>query len=855
MTSTAKRFCHEFRFVSFEPLPARYRLPERDLQKTLSPRASIFQMHVDTGHTRFYSRKGYHRIKDESDGVMATLSLKEWLKRAEGDRRFRENATSITHIPASEGSFAPYPSWVHPRLKAVMESRGLKRLYSHQARAVELVRQGRDVVLVTPTASGKTLCYNLPVLQRILEEPETRALYLFPTKALANDQMHEVHGLIGELKADIKTFTYDGDTPDDARQAIRKQGHVVVTNPDMLHTGILPHHTKWQKLFANLRYVVVDELHVYRGVFGSHLTNVFRRLKRVCRFYGTDPVFICCSATVANPGEHAENLLEKEVTLIDESGAPRAAKTFILYNPPIVNRELGIRQSALTPARKIAGDLIGNHIQTIVFTTSRLNVEVLTKYLKDGFKEKIPGRDHFVTGYRGGYLPNLRRDIEKGLRERSVMGVVSTNALELGIDIGDLEACLMAGYPGSIASTWQQAGRAGRRAGHSLAILIARSNPMDQFIVENPEYFFARSPEHCRVNPDNLLILLHHIKSAAFELPFEEGERFGKENLMELLAYLEDKGVLHRVDQRWHWAAESYPADEVSLRTINPENVVVVDTTDTGSHKVIAEVDWDSAFTTVHDDAIYMVESQQYHVDKLDLDRKKAYVRRVDVDYYTDAMTYTNVRVIEDFEKKTGGSVIVEHGEVQVARKVVGYKKIKFYTSENVGYGDVDLPQKDMHTTSYWFTIPWDLLSFLGLRREEVIDGLAGLAYCLHHIAAMLVMADIRDLDRCIGDKSGEWFVRYGPDRRVITATPEAPMNVMENAFDPTVFIFDAYPGGIGFSDLLFARHEELLAAARSIIGSCPCEHGCPMCVGPALEVGPSAKSAALQILGLMDRP
>ncbi len=786
---------------------------------------------------------------------MATLSLEEWLERAESDRRFRENATSITHIPASEGSFAPYPSWVHPRLKTVLEKRGLKRLYSHQAQAVELVRQGRDVVLVTPTASGKTLCYNLPVLQRILEEPETRALYLFPTKALANDQMHEVHGLIGELKADIKTFTYDGDTPDDARQAIRRQGHVVVTNPDMLHTGILPHHTKWQKLFANLTYVVVDELHVYRGVFGSHLTNVFRRLKRVCRFYGTDPVFICCSATVANPGEHAENLLEKEVALIDESGAPRAAKTFILYNPPIVNRELGIRQSALTPARKIAGDLIGNHIQTIVFTTSRLNVEVLTKYLKDGFRGKIPGRDHFVTGYRGGYLPNLRRDIEKGLRERTVMGVVSTNALELGIDIGDLQACLMAGYPGSIASTWQQAGRAGRRTGHSLAILIARSNPMDQFIVENPEYFFARSPEHCRVNPDNLLILLHHIKSAAFELPFEEGERFGKENLMELLTYLEDKGVLHRVQARWHWAAESYPADEVSLRTINPENIVVVDTTDAGNHRVIAEVDWDSAFTTVHDDAIYMVESQQYHVDKLDLDRKKAYVRRVDVDYYTDAMTYTNVRVIEDFDKKSDRSVIVEHGEVQVARKVVGYKKIKFYTSENVGYGDVSLPQKDMHTTSYWFTIPWDLLDFLDLRREEIIDGLAGLAYCLHHIAAMLVMADIRDLDRCIGDKSGEWFVRYGADRRVITATPEAPVDVMENAFDPTVFIFDAYPGGIGFSDLLFARHEELLAAARSVIGSCPCEHGCPMCVGPTLEVGPSAKSAALQILALMDRP
>ena len=785
---------------------------------------------------------------------MALLTLSEWLARAENDRRFRENTTSITHIPASQGSFAQYPTWVDPRIQKVLIGRGITQLYSHQARAIELVHQGRDVVLVTPTASGKTLCYNIPVLQKIIEEPETRAIYLFPTKALANDQMTEVHRLIGELKADIKTFTYDGDTPDDARQAIRKQGHVVVTNPDMLHAGILPHHTKWQKLFSNLKYVVVDELHVYRGVFGSHVTNVFRRLIRVCRFYGQEPIFICCSATVANPKEHAEDLIEKEFVLIDESGAPRSAKTFILYNPPIVNRELGIRQSSLTPARNMMSDLIGNKIQTIAFTTSRLSVEVLTKYLKDTYGGKIPNDDHYVTGYRGGYLPNLRRQIEKGLRERTVMGVVSTNALELGIDIGDLEACLMVGYPGSIASTWQQAGRAGRRAGRSLAILIAKSNPMDQFIVENPDYFFGRSPEACRVNPDNLLILLHHIKSAAFELPFEEGERFGKEDLMELLTYLEEKGVLHRVDKRWHWAAESYPADEVSLRTINPENVVVVDTTDAGNHRVIAEVDWDSAFTAVHDDAIYMVESQQYHVDKLDLERKKAYVRKVDVDYYTDAMTYTGVRVIDDFDKKMKGKIIVEHGEVHVSRKVVGYKKIKFYTSENVGYGDIHLPEKEMHTTSYWFTIPWDRLNSLQLIRSEIIDGLAGLAYCLHHISAMLVMADIRDVDWCIGDKSGEWYVRHGSNHRVITTTPGQPVAVMEDAYDPTVFVFDAYPGGIGFSENLFDRHDELMRAVRSVIASCQCENGCPMCVGPLLEVGPTAKKAALSILDLMDR-
>jgi DEAD/DEAH box helicase domain-containing protein len=459
----------------------------------------------------------------------------------EMNRHFMENVRKLRRLPASEGRFSNFPDWIHPKFRLVLEKRGIKQLFSHQAEAIQLVRNGRPVVLVTPTASGKTLCYNLPVLQQILEAPETRALYLFPTKALAQDQMHEVHGLIDELRTDIKTFTYDGDTPDDARQAIRKQGHIVVTNPDMLHAGILPHHTKWQKLFTNLKYVVIDELHVYRGVFGSHVTNVIRRLVRVCRFYGQDPVFICCSATVANPREHAERLLERPVELISKSGAPSAAKTFILFNPPIVNRELGIRQSALTPARKLAADLIDNDIQTIVFTTSRLNVEVLTKYLKDQFIKGKPVDTKFVTGYRGGYLPNLRRQIEAGLRNHDVMGVVSTNALELGIDIGDLEACIMVGYPGSIASTWQQAGRAGRRMGQSFAILIARSSPMDQFIVEHPDYFFSRSPEHCRVNPDNLLILLHHLKSAAFELPFEKGNVLGKKILRNSLIIFKKK--------------------------------------------------------------------------------------------------------------------------------------------------------------------------------------------------------------------------------------------------------------------------------------------------------------------------
>jgi DEAD/DEAH box helicase domain-containing protein len=788
--------------------------------------------------------------------IMARLTLEEWIARIKKNKSFNANAAAVVEIPPQSGDFEEYPSWVNKRLRDVLARRGMERLYRHQAQAVRFVRNGQDVVLVTPTASGKTLCYNLPVLERILDEPQTRALYIFPTKALAQDQMHEVHELITELRADIKTFTYDGDTPDDARQAIRRQGHIVVTNPDMLHAGILPHHTKWQKLFANLRYVVIDELHVYRGIFGSHFANVIRRLVRICRFYGANPVFVCCSATVANPREHAEKILGRPVALLDKSGAPAAAKTFILYNPPIVNRELGIRQSAMTPARKIAADLIDNHIQTIVFTTSRLNVEVLTKYLKDKFTKSKPIDDHFVTGYRGGYLPNLRREIESGLRSREVMGVISTNALELGIDIGNLEACIMAGYPGSIASTWQQAGRAGRRSGHSLAILIGRSNPLDQFIMENPDYFFERSPEHCRINPDNLLILLHHIKSAAFELPFEKGEIFGSENLEDFLLYLEEKGVLHHVLGRWHWTAESYPADEVSLRAINPENVVVVDTTDKANHKVIAEVDWDSAFTAVHDEAIYLLASEQYHVDKLDLERKKAYVRRVDTDYYTDAMTYTNVRVIDSFESLGTDGAIVEHGEVQVARKVVGFKKIKFYTGENLGYGDVNLPQKDMHTTAYWFTIPRDRLARLDCTPAELIDGLSALAYTLQHLAAMFLMADTHDIDRALGDKSGQWFVSHDRGGRVITsfadARQQAATGIRIDEFDPTIFIFDSYPGGIGFSQLLYNEHPNLLAAADGLIAKCPCAWGCPSCVGPTLEMGKTAKETVPKIIKLV---
>lgn len=780
---------------------------------------------------------------------MEKTSVNQVISQILKDPNLSGNITHIQKIPATSGRFADYPAWVHPSITKALQDQGVNRLYSHQAQAIEAAHEKKHVVVVTPTASGKTLCYNIPVLNAIINEPETRALYMFPTKALSQDQMKGVHELIEALGLSAGTFTYDGDTPSSARVAIRKQGHVVVTNPDMLHAGILPHHTKWQKLFSNLKFVVIDELHTYRGVFGSHLTNVIRRLKRVCRFYGADPTFICCSATIANPQQLAENLIEQKVELVDSGGAPTAEKSLIFYNPPVINQQLGIRAGALSAARRLAERFIGSGVQTLVFATSRLNVEVLTKYLKDRFDRRGAGLFETVAGYRGGYLPRLRRSIEKGLREGSLLGVVSTTALELGIDIGSLDVCIMAGYPGTIASTWQQAGRAGRRSGSSVAILIARSSPLDQFIVTHPEYFLGQSPEHGLVNPDNLLVLVSHIKAAAFELPFEDGESFGKEDLSEILKYLEEKEVLHHAGGKWHWSADAYPADEVSLRNISTENFVVVDRTNHSN--IIAEVDFRSAPTTIHQHAIYMVESQQYHVDELDWERRRALVHAVDVDYYTDAMTYTNVKVLDEFETNRPPAAIVEHGEVQVTWKVIGFKKIKFYTSENVGYGDVTIPDQQMHTSSYWFTVPQNLLDELGHSRADLVDGLLGLSHVLHHIAAFALMCDPHDIHTCIGDKSSRWFVRHVRGERTIFSTDsgcEVPADRVD-AFDPTVFIFDAYPGGIGFSEPLYNMHSDLLARAKSLIESCSCEAGCPSCVGPAGEMGLRSKEVALAIL------
>jgi DEAD/DEAH box helicase domain-containing protein len=800
-----------------------------------------------------------------------------------------EILTAVRHFPARAAEWADFPAWVHRDLAAAYAAKGIRQLYSHQAAAAEAVCAGKNVVIVTPTASGKTLCYNLPVLNAVLENPDSRALYLFPTKALAQDQLAELYDLNQRLENRFGVFTYDGDTPSDARKAIREKSHVVLTNPDMLHTGILPHHTRWTRLFENLRYIVIDELHTYRGVFGSHLCNVLRRLRRVAKFYGRDPQFICCSATIANPGDLASRLLETDVEVLNANGAPAAEKTFVFYNPPVVNRALGIRRSYINEASRVSQEFLRHDLQTIVFANSRLHTEILLTYLQQA-NPRLPGKPETIRGYRGGYLPGERREIESGLRDGRIRGVVSTSALELGIDVGSLDAVVMAGYPGTIAATWQRAGRAGRRSGSSCAVLVASSAPLDQFIVRHPDYFFGNTPEHAFIQPDNLEILINHLKCAAFELPIAPEERFGDVDVADLCARLADAGFLHRAAERYHWTHEAYPADTISLRSVTSDNFVIIDIT--GEPNVIGEVDFPSALVFVHEKAIYLHGGQQYHVEHLDFKQRKAYVKRVDADYYTDAIRYTQVRVLEvAATSSTNGSVILNeaildsgfigkdlrsnpgtlaskhshsHGDVLVRSQVVGFKKIKFFTNENVGAGKLELPENEMHTTAYWITLERPLLESLPFSVSERQSGMFGLLHALESVASLLLMCDRRDLAGAIGERPPDAdSATLGP-RYILP--PSADASDVENDFTPTrledalsanakeffepnLYLYDAYPGGIGFSEPLFRAHDLLVEKTRELIACCGCEAGCPSCVGPAGDLAPRAKEAALAIL------
>ena len=778
---------------------------------------------------------------------------------------YSNNITYWKLLDNKEAEYCDFPQAMSPKLIDILKQRGIDRLYSHQASAIENVLKHENTVVVTPTASGKTLCYNLPVVNSLIENENNRALYLFPTKALSQDQFGELYDITSALNLNFKVYTFDGDTPAAARKAIRSAGHIVITNPDMLHSGILPHHTLWIKLFENLKYIVIDEIHHYRGVFGSHFANVLRRLKRICEFYGANPTFICCSATIANPVELTETLIGEKVALVDNNGAPHGRKHFIFYNPPVINQELGIRKSVVKEANHLATRFITKGVQTIIFARSRLRVEILASYLKRVMK-RFRMDPNLVRAYRGGFLPHERREIEQGVKSGRILGVVSTNALELGIDIGQLNVSILAGYPGSISSTWQQGGRAGRKHDEAVIILIASSSPIDQFIINHPDYFFGASPEVGIINPDNIAILVSHIKAAAFELPFLDNEKFGDVDIEPILEHLDKENILRHTGGRWFWSSQVYPAEEISLRSPTIENFVIVNTTN-NTNTIIGEINYDDAPYFIHEDAIYLHQSETYFVDKLDWNRRTAYVRQMKVDYYTDAQAKTDIKVLTvdwhlDYERDVdlepeesknyaeeqylqpiekcdprldrghprldrGDQPFLESknfGTISVTTIVAKYKKIKFETHENVGWGDIHIPEQEMQTESLWFTFASDLKERLEFLGGDLGSGLNALANLLANVIPVYAMCDPKDI-------------------RTI------PM--VRSPFDdkPVIYIYDKYPGGIGISKKLFDLEKKVFVSAKEMLDGCRCSEGCPSCVGPSIEMGERAKSSAKLIL------
>jgi DEAD/DEAH box helicase domain-containing protein len=793
----------------------------------------------------------------------------------DGWRSDRGSQIVLDHVvPGRDGRFAGLPERLHPGVAAALGRRGIRELYAHQAEAFETTRlrapgeaPPSHLVVATPTASGKSLCYNLAVLDALAREPDTRALYLFPTKALARDQEAALRELMRESGIAHGAITYDGDTPGDARRAARERSGILLTNPDMLHAGILPHHASWARFFANLRYVVIDELHSYRGVFGSHLANVIRRLKRIARFHAQRiPTFVFASATIGNPREHAERMVGDPVHLLRESGAPTGDKHVLVVNPPVVNAELGVRASYTKTAVSFATDLIRAEVPTLVFGQSRNQVEVMLKYLRDRTAaDKID--PEVIQGYRSGYLPETRRRIEQGLRAGTVRCVVATNALELGIDIGSLSAVVCAGYPGTIAALWQRFGRAGRRKEPSLALLVASSLPLDQYVATHADLVTGAPVEHARIDPDNVEILVQHLKCAAFELPFERGEAFGDvppQATEDGLEYLAQHGVLHPAPGAegktvYHWSTDAYPASHVSLRSVSWDNFVIIDL---DSNKTIAEMDWRATHTMLHVQAIYQHEGEQYQVERLDFENHKAYVRKVEPDYYTTAMTYTRISVTQEDDGafarpgETGDGVAVGLGEVSVIEKVVGYKKIKFHTHENVGYGDVRLPEMQMHTSAVWLTFAEGTVRSLAesaagassgatfgtVPRAVVVDAVRGIAHAMHTVAAVGLMCDPRDLGHVLGERTGEG---------------EHPQKGDADGagFDPTIFLYDHVPGGVGLAPRLFQDREALLRRTRALIDDCPCDGGCPACIGAGTPPPPTGSGAPLADPDLIRRP
>lgn len=727
---------------------------------------------------------------------------------------FRDQIVHIEHIPARPAVYADPPGGLHPAVARTLLWQGIDRLYSHQAEAIGHIRAGRNVVIVTGTASGKTLCYNIPVVEAIIADSRTTALYLYPTKALAQDQLRGLGPFEQTGGVQFLCGTYDGDTPGDLRRKLRDGANVLLTNPDMLNQGILPNHARWSRFFTHLKYIVIDEVHSYRGVFGSHLANVIRRLTRICRHYGSQPVFICCSATIGNPREHAERITGQPMQLVNRDGSPRGPRRFVLWNPPPLTvaargaadhwRVGGDRRSSIAEATQLLTALVAEDVQTIAFVRTRLAAELIFKRARDLLRPISRRLAESVHAYRSGYLPEERREIERKLVQREILGIASTNALELGIDIGSLDACIMVGYPGTVASTWQQAGRAGRGLEESLTFLIAQNTPIDQYLMAHPDYLFAQSPEQAVVDPDNPHIVIGHIKCAAHELPLADDEvsHFG-DYAPVLLELLEEEGAVKHLNGYWYWSSSEYPAAHLNLRSIGGAVYTIQDESD--GERVIGTMDETSAFSQLHEHAVYLHGADTYFVEELDVEQKIAHVRRLDLDYYTQSVPASQIRVDATERESLWRGATLGLGEVTVTTVIPMFKKIRFEHRDSLGFEQLELPPQNLETVAMWLAPPEEIVREMMSRQMIVGEALIGVANALVDVAPLYVMCDVQDIGatvdaRCLGRDA--------------------------------LFVYDRYPGGIGYADRILGAIEDILRTARTVIEECACADGCPSCVG-----------------------
>lgn len=761
--------------------------------------------------------------------------------------------TEVHRIDAKPAVYGEFGDLLAPGVERALRARSIERPYKHQEEAWRYLRDGEDLVVVTPTASGKTLCYYAPLISMLEHDADGSALLLYPTKALAQDQCAELNELLELAGQELQSYVYDGDTPNDIRRRVRTYGRLILSNPDMLHQAILPHHEKWRRLFSTLRYIIIDETHMYRGVFGSHVANVLRRLLRICEHYGQRPQIVCTSATIANPVELVQRLTGRTPQAITESGAPSGEKRFVFYNPPMRNYELKLRQSPSSAANRMLRTVLPKGASAITFCRSRRGVETLTRRLREGLEDRgNKALAQRVEGYRGGYLPNERRRIERALRSGQTQAVITTNALELGVDIGALDVCILAGYPGTIASTWQQAGRAGRRQQTALIVLVAGDSPIDQYIVRHPDFFLGASPEHALIDPNNLRIYAEHLKCAIFELPLRFDEGLGDldvEDVQDIAQWLAEEARLFTAkDGAWHWSSENYPAATVSLRDIPDENFIIIN--DGGDRPdVVGEIDFVSAHETVYEKAIYIHGGKLFEVHRLDYEERKAYIRPVNPDYYTTAIAQSRVFVLDDFETEKIQAVESGWGEVRVAVRYIGYKKIRFKTAENIGYGEILLPDLEKHTTAFWLTFPNAFIRSLSMSGAALEGALIGASAVLHTVAVVHAMCDAGDLEAVIGTSDGNAWIKQADTALLETLGAPTPLSG-DGGEEPAIFLYDTYPGGTGLSEKLYGDGAELVARAIELIERCECPRGCPACVGPQTsEIDSDIKADTLRLL------